>query len=34
MAPFQVRGALNILFQLTTTVGVLVAQLVNYGERH
>ncbi|PRW20825.1 sugar transport 9 [Chlorella sorokiniana] len=34
MAPFQVRGALNILFQLATTTGVLVAQLINYGLRH
>ena len=29
MAPPHVRGALNILFQLATTIGILVAQLVN-----
>lgn len=31
MAPSKYRGAMNILFQLATTIGVLVAQLVNYG---
>ncbi len=31
MAPFNVRGALNIMFQLAVTVGILVAQLINYG---
>ena len=29
MAPPHVRGALNILFQLATTIGILVAQMVN-----
>ena len=29
MAPPHVRGALNILFQLATTIGILVAQLIN-----
>ena len=32
-APFKFRGALNQLFQLMTTIGILVAQLVNYGVR-
>ncbi|KAI3425243.1 hypothetical protein D9Q98_009011 [Chlorella vulgaris] len=31
MAPSQYRGGMNILFQLATTIGILVAQLVNYG---
>mmetsp|Transcript_28770 Transcript_28770/g.63386 ORF Transcript_28770/g.63386 Transcript_28770/m.63386 type:complete len:544 (+) Transcript_28770:163-1794(+) len=30
MAPFNLRGALNIMFQLCTTIGILAAQLVNY----
>ena len=30
MAPPQMRGALNILFQLATTVGILYAQIINY----
>jgi len=30
MAPFKLRGALNNLFQLLTTLGILIAQLVNY----
>lgn len=29
MAPPHVRGALNILFQLATTIGILIAQLIN-----
>jgi len=32
-APFKYRGALNQLFQLSTTIGILVAQLINYGIR-
>ena len=28
----QWRGAINITFQLCTTIGILVAGLVNYGE--
>lgn len=31
MAPFKLRGALNQLFQLQTTLGILIAQLINYG---
>ncbi|XP_072958144.1 sugar transport protein MST6-like [Typha angustifolia] len=31
MAPAHLRGALNIGFQLATTLGILVANLVNYG---
>ncbi|OAY74667.1 sugar carrier protein C-like [Ananas comosus] len=31
MAPPKLRGALNICFQLATTIGILVANLVNYG---
>lgn len=31
MAPANVRGALNIGFQLAITVGILIANLVNYG---
>ncbi|KAG1355222.1 sugar transport protein MST6 [Cocos nucifera] len=31
MAPPNLRGALNIGFQLATTIGILIANLVNYG---
>ncbi|XP_077210275.1 sugar transport protein MST4-like [Tasmannia lanceolata] len=31
IAPTRIRGALNILFQLMTTIGILFANLVNYG---
>ncbi|KAM5569352.1 sugar transport protein MST4 [Rosa sericea] len=31
IAPTRIRGALNILFQLNTTIGILFANLVNYG---
>ncbi|PIA60588.1 hypothetical protein AQUCO_00300229v1 [Aquilegia coerulea] len=31
MAPAKIRGALNMGFQLAITIGILVAQLVNYG---
>lgn len=31
MAPSKWRGALNILFQLAVTIGILFANLVNYG---
>jgi MFS family permease len=34
MAPAKLRGALNILFQLMVTIGILIAQLVNYGTQH
>ncbi|ERN18501.1 hypothetical protein AMTR_s00065p00019420 [Amborella trichopoda] len=31
MAPPRLRGALNIMFQLAITVGILMANLINYG---
>ena len=31
IAPPQLRGALNIMFQLSVTIGILAAQLINYG---
>lgn len=31
MAPAQIRGALNIGFQIAITVGILIANFVNYG---
>ncbi|KAJ1378958.1 MFS transporter superfamily [Sesbania bispinosa] len=31
MAPAKIRGAVNQLFQLTTCLGILTANLVNYG---
>ncbi|KAI4350817.1 hypothetical protein L6164_005231 [Bauhinia variegata] len=31
MSPAKVRGAVNQLFQLTTCLGILVANFVNYG---
>ncbi|GLJ21728.1 hypothetical protein SUGI_0404980 [Cryptomeria japonica] len=31
IAPTRIRGALNILFQLNTTIGILFANVVNYG---
>ncbi|KAL9232858.1 hypothetical protein vseg_007922 [Gypsophila vaccaria] len=31
IAPTQIRGALNILFQLNVTIGILFAELINYG---
>lgn len=31
MAPAQIRGAINQLFQLTTCLGILVANFINYG---
>ncbi|KAF6250807.1 sugar carrier protein A [Scenedesmus sp. NREL 46B-D3] len=34
MAPHNIRGALNITFQLAITVGILAAQLINYGTQH
>ena len=34
MAPSHLRGALNILFQLSVTIGILAAQLINYGTQH
>ncbi|KAH7851626.1 hypothetical protein Vadar_014446 [Vaccinium darrowii] len=34
MAPAKIRGAVNQLFQLTTCLGVLVANFINYGTNH
>eukprot|EP00879_Flechtneria_rotunda_P017824 GHRR01018683.1.p1 GENE.GHRR01018683.1~~GHRR01018683.1.p1 ORF type:complete len:512 (-),score=124.08 GHRR01018683.1:93-1628(-) len=34
MAPYQLRGALNILFQLAVTIGIFAAQLINYGTQN
>jgi MFS family permease len=34
MAPFKLRGALNIMFQLAVTIGILAAQLINFGTQH
>lgn len=34
MAPYNLRGALNIMFQLAVTVGILAAQLINYGTQY
>ncbi|KAL3498772.1 hypothetical protein ACH5RR_041504 [Cinchona calisaya] len=34
MAPFRYRGALNIVFQLSITIGILAANLVNYAVQH
>jgi MFS family permease len=31
MAPYNLRGALNVMFQLAVTIGILAAQLINYG---
>ncbi|KAL3675009.1 hypothetical protein R1sor_024957 [Riccia sorocarpa] len=31
MAPTKLRGALNIMFQMATTLGILAASLINYG---
>jgi MFS transporter, SP family, sugar:H+ symporter len=31
MAPYKLRGTLNVLFQLAVAVGILIAQLINYG---
>jgi sugar porter (SP) family MFS transporter len=31
MAPAHLRGALNIMFQMATTIGILAANLINYG---
>ncbi len=33
IAPVQIRGQLNIMFQLSITIGILVAQIINYGMR-
>ncbi|KAG5559507.1 hypothetical protein RHGRI_009140 [Rhododendron griersonianum] len=31
MAPFRLRGALNMMFQLATTLGIFSANMINYG---
>jgi hypothetical protein len=31
MAPHQARGALNIMFQLAVTIGILAAQVGGFG---
>ena len=31
MAPFKLRGALNLLFQLAVTIGIFAAQAINLG---
>ena len=31
MSPPQYRGTLNMLFQWCTTIGIIIAQLINYG---
>lgn len=31
VAPYKLRGMLNQLFQMATTIGIFVAQLINYG---
>lgn len=33
IAPVHIRGQLNIMFQLSITIGILVAQVINYGAR-
>ena len=34
IAPVHIRGQLNIMFQLSITIGILVAQIINYGAPH
>lgn len=34
VAPFHWRGAMNIMFQLSVTIGILAAQLINYGTQY
>ncbi|KAK4380514.1 hypothetical protein RND71_002376 [Anisodus tanguticus] len=34
MAPPKLRGALNVCFQMAVTIGILIANLVNYGTSH
>jgi len=31
MAPVECRGLLNIMFQLSITIGILVAEFINWG---
>jgi hypothetical protein len=32
MSPVNIRGTLNIMFQLSITIGILVAQCINFGK--
>lgn len=34
VAPYRLRGALNMMFQLAVTIGIFAAQLINYGTQH
>ncbi|KAL5201102.1 hypothetical protein ABZP36_035456 [Zizania latifolia] len=34
MAPAHIRGALNMMFQLATTMGIFTANMINYGTQH
>eukprot|EP00891_Asterochloris_glomerata_P006021 jgi/Astpho2/6021/Aster-03978 len=34
IAPAHIRGTLNIMFQMATTIGIWVAQWINYGTQH
>uniref|UniRef100_A0A0D9XDQ8 Major facilitator superfamily (MFS) profile domain-containing protein n=2 Tax=Leersia perrieri TaxID=77586 RepID=A0A0D9XDQ8_9ORYZ len=34
MAPAHLRGALNMMFQLATTLGIFTANMINYGTQH
>lgn len=34
VAPYNLRGAMNILFQMAVTIGILAAQLINYGTQY
>lgn len=34
IAPYRMRGALNIMFQMATTIGILSAQLINFGTQY
>ncbi|KAF3453008.1 hypothetical protein FNV43_RR03441 [Rhamnella rubrinervis] len=34
MAPTHLRGALNMMFQLATTLGIFTANMINYGTQH
>ncbi|KAJ3677271.1 hypothetical protein LUZ60_002995 [Juncus effusus] len=34
MAPAHLRGALNMMFQLATTLGIFIANMINYGTQH
>jgi MFS transporter, SP family, sugar:H+ symporter len=34
MAPAHLRGGLNMMFQLATTLGIFTANMINYGTQH